>query len=203
MFAHAMENDPAISYLLKQNVDTTMKNFLGITAIHIATIRQNIKVLPTADQRVFSQQLAHLPPESQESLRTEMQNQQLRSVLQVKSEGTPNYLPSQVCGPNSPFIIITTCANNSGGTEFVAASNPLQDKNRRSSNISPSQILSSPNLTPIYPIPAFRQIFFPSNFTFSQNGLISASYTNVPSHSNHDFLNENLMSSMSLLSPQM
>ncbi|ENN74797.1 ankyrin-2 [Dendroctonus ponderosae] len=192
MFAHAMENDPAISYLLKQNADTTIKNFLGITAIHIATIRQHMKVLPTIDQRYFSQKLSHLPPERQESFTNEMQNQQLRSVLQMKSEGTPNYLPPQVCGPNSPFIIVTSCSNTPDAIKFEANPNRMGENNRRSSNISPSQILPSPNLTPIFPNPSIRQIFFPSNFSFPQNYLISPSFTTVPSHHKNDILNENL-----------
>ncbi|KAL1494274.1 hypothetical protein ABEB36_009898 [Hypothenemus hampei] len=187
MFAHALEDDHSVGILVQHEVDATVKNYLGHTAMDIATIRQRMKMLSSNDQ--MGPKLVTSSPE--ESI--EVQN--LRNVLQVKPPNSPNFTPEvqMTSSPQVPYITYLAPTSPHPMNFFQVVGGQ-----RRSSNISPFYI-NSPNITPITPYG--QQVFFPSDFVPNQIPV----YTTLSQNCNYksgnvsDLLNANVNSSAGMI----
>lgn len=165
MLAHAMEFEEAITTLKKHKVDTSKKNYIGHTADDITAIRQNMKSLHIQDhQRMMAQNTrSSVTKENHaENVKTELINQQLRSMLQVKPEGNTTRSPTPFY-PQMPYVVISPVPNPS--MNYLGVPNGLYPIQRKSSNMSPF-LFSSPNVSPITPMN--QQVFFPPDFPISQ-----------------------------------
>lgn len=211
MVAQAIENDNAISTLLNNKVDTKLKNYLGHTAVDIATIRQQMKLFNTNEHKILTQKLSAANHENNQN---ELQNQQLRTMLQLNKPAnspptlqalfSPQQLPCIFLSPfpNSPF------SNSPSLTYMQFSGSQILPHTRTSSNISPFPIPPPPQVTPISPVApnSQGQIFFPPNFSPTQPPItISTQVYNSllsQSHSGSSFLNTRLNSSSAMfLSP--
>ncbi|XP_050309806.1 uncharacterized protein LOC126745830 [Anthonomus grandis grandis] len=211
MFAHALEHDTFITILLKNQVDTKKKNYLGHTAVDIATIRQNMKLM---SRHKSQSEAPKIVTTTEESIQNEIQNQQLRNALQLKPLDTNNIVasPSVFTSPAQnqiPCIILTPISFSNPQVTYLTAS--AHARPRLSSNISPSTIPPTPNVTPIYSavstgnIAAGQQFFFPPNFSPNHSVLSLSShqaYNTVTSQSYSvtDFMNSRINSSVGMYS---
>ncbi|XP_066249472.1 fibronectin type 3 and ankyrin repeat domains 1 protein [Euwallacea similis] len=189
MFAHALEYDEAISTLLKHKVETTTKNYLGLTAVDIATVRQHLKMFHQRHQRNVP---SNIPSSQPEHIQNELMNQQLRNLLQVKPEGnntTQNPLTTPLCinASQVPLLLISP---------FPQTPNLINGQ-RRSSNISPSLVLATPNISPIMLPQMAQQMFFPPSFS-PNNIMFNVSSDNFSHHSYTDMLNSKFLNHSSV-----
>lgn len=174
MFAHALENDSAISTLLKHKVDTKLKNCLGHTAVDIATIRHQMKVVHSSDHRILAQKLA--AANQQESIKNELQNQRLRNVLQLKPDNISGgcstmFSPHQLNSPHAqvPYIILSPYPNSPQMHFLPIPSQMIPAHSRKSSNLSPFPVPPPPNVSPVSPATlgpmGAHHVFFPPDFS--------------------------------------
>lgn len=165
MLAHAMEFEEAITTLEKHKVDTSKKNYIGHTAANITAIRQNMKSLLIQDHHMMLQnaRLSTVKENHAENLKTEIINQQLRSMLQVKPEGNNTASPTPFY-PQMPYVVISPMPNSPLNYLIPNCPFPIE---RKSSNVSPF-LFTSPGISPITPLQKTQHYFFPPDFDISQ-----------------------------------
>lgn len=166
MLAHAMEFEEAITTLEKHEVDRSKKNYIGHTAANITAIRQNMKSLLVQDQQKMMLQNARLSTAKEnhaENLKTEIINQQLRSMLQVKPEGNNTASPTPFY-PQMPYLVISPVPNSPLNYLIPNCPFPIE---RKSSNVS-QFLFTSPGISPITPLQNHQHYFFPPDFDTSQ-----------------------------------
>ncbi|XP_076270723.1 ankyrin repeat domain-containing protein 16-like [Rhynchophorus ferrugineus] len=211
MFAQAIDNSAAISFLLQNKADIKMKNFLGHTAVDIAVIRQQIKFINPEQKTATAEQ-----PAQKQQEQTEKQNQNLKDMLQGKNvrqvpppplPAPPTILPPNLTPNQMPFIVVTPTELFNTPVAYMAPPN-VPFNARKSSNISPMDMPPPPPVTPITPLTLTfpRQVFFPPEFSPCQ-----VAYNMVDCY-NSDLLNARINSSpgmffsppmLNVLSPRM
>lgn len=137
MFATAMEDDTSCAMLIANKADTTIRNYIGLTASEIKQSREvkNEKPIPEI----------HLPVKPLQLTPAEL--------ISKSPHMGPLTHPGRLLSPQPAF--------------FVISSNQNSFMQRKSSNASPSCFIATPHLTPIGTVGAMTllpQVFFPSNF---------------------------------------